>query len=99
MVGHAHAFIFALLLRLTHGVTVALQILVLSVKVRILMGQRILLVIELRSLDKIEGLFYLQGCCSAANPLGQQNLLVKTLSPRLNRGLFVSLGLLFNFPV
>jgi hypothetical protein len=40
LVRHAHAFIFALLSRLTHGVTVALQILVLSVKVRILMGQQ-----------------------------------------------------------
>ena len=40
LVDLGEAFIFALLSSLTHGVTVALQILVLSVKVRILMGQQ-----------------------------------------------------------
>src|SRR5688572_32981201 len=58
---------------------VALQILVLSVKVRILMGQQELLVINFS--PAFSGAFYLQDCCSLANPLGQQELLVSNFSP------------------
>ena len=76
---------------------VALQILVLSVKVRILMGQRILLVIELGPDDV--GTFLFARLLFGIKPTGSTELPVINFSPPIKSGGFLFFKKYISIPI